>query len=191
MTEENHRSDIAPDAGSSGVRVRLREFSRSLPMALLRARESVMRHFRPDLRRFDLTEQQWRVLRALSSVVELEVTRLADATFLLAPSLSRILPDLEGRGLIKRRALASDQRFGLVSLSPEGETLIKTVGVNAEEIYREMTRRVGAERLSALMALLREVEDAVGQGPLIESPGARAPQERPRKRGRPRKAPPQ
>ncbi len=46
-------------------RAPMREFSRSLPMSLLRAREAVMRQFRPSLRNHGLTEQQWRILRAL------------------------------------------------------------------------------------------------------------------------------
>ncbi len=72
-------------------------FSESLPMALLRTREAVMRLFRPGLRSHGVTEQQWRILRALAHAGPMEVTELAEATFLLAPSLSRILPDLEKR----------------------------------------------------------------------------------------------
>jgi hypothetical protein len=64
--------------------VRLRAFARLLPMALLCSREAVMRHFRPALRAFDLTEQQWRVLRALSSIPASEITNLARATYLAA-----------------------------------------------------------------------------------------------------------
>ena len=79
------------------TRTRLRSFSKSLPMSLLRAREAVMRHFRASLRQHNITEQQWRVLRALAEVRKIEVTELAHATFLLPPSLSRILRDLEQR----------------------------------------------------------------------------------------------
>ncbi len=85
-------------------RVPMREFSRSLPMSLLRAREAVMRQFRPSLRNHGLTEQQWRILRALTAVDTIEVTELARVAFLLGPSLSRILRDLEARDLIERRA---------------------------------------------------------------------------------------
>src|SRR4029078_7910286 len=88
----------------SAARVPMREFSRSLPMSLLRAREAVMRQFRPSLRRHDLTEQHWRILRALTAVDTIEVTELARVAFLLGPSLSRILRDLEARDLIERRA---------------------------------------------------------------------------------------
>src|SRR3954470_20526895 len=91
-------------------RVPMREFSRSLPMSLLRAREAVMRQFRPSLRIYGLTEQQWRILRALSSVESIEVTELARLAFLLGPSLSRILRDLEARQLVERKTAETDQR---------------------------------------------------------------------------------
>src|SRR5947207_3383562 len=91
-------------------RVPMRDFSQSLPMALLRAREAVMRQFRPILRQHGLTEQQWRILRALAAVDAIEVTELARVAFLLGPSLSRILRDLETRGLIQREVNARDLR---------------------------------------------------------------------------------
>jgi homoprotocatechuate degradation regulator HpaR len=142
----------------SGSRVRLRDFSRSLPMALLRTREMVMRQFRPAMRSFNLTEQQWRVLRALSSVREIEATQLATATFLLAPSLTRILRDLEIRKLIHRRAAPKDQRTALLSLSDQGRQLMDDAGLHSEQIYRAMTERIGPERMEQLMRLLAEIE---------------------------------
>src|SRR6202789_1482182 len=104
----------------SAHRVPMREFSRSLPMSLLRAREAVMRQFRPSLRRHGLTEQQWRILRALTAVEAIEVTELARVAFLLGPSLSRILRDLEARHLIERRTAKADLRRAMVSISARG-----------------------------------------------------------------------
>jgi homoprotocatechuate degradation regulator HpaR len=182
------QQDLRLRAAPGSTRVRLRDFSRSLPMALLRAREAVMRHFRPSLRAFDITEQQWRVLRALSSIAEIEVTELAKATFLLAPSLSRILRDLEERGLTKRRTSAKDMRLALVSISPAGMKLIEEAGVYSEDIYAEMTRRFGAAKLTELMELLRELEALLGDADLIGANKhiARGDQTL-RKRGRPQK----
>ncbi len=153
--------DMPADTGQPAARVRLRHFSKSLPMSLLRAREAVMRHFRASLRHFGMTEQQWRVLRALTAVNTIEVTALAEETFLLAPSLSRILKDLDERGLILRRTSPADQRRGLVSISPLGVELIERAGVQSEAIYREITGRYGAERLSELQSLLRQLEDCL------------------------------
>src|SRR6201996_5315832 len=86
----------------------MRAFSESLPMALLRTREAVMCLFRPLLRGRGVTEQQWRILRSLAHSGPMEVTELAEATFLLGPSLSRILPDMEERQLVSRKQVDSD-----------------------------------------------------------------------------------
>src|SRR5687767_11225686 len=107
---EESRNAGAPKEPS---RSRLRDFSRSLPMSLLKAREAVMRHFRPGLQHCGVTEQQWRVLRALTTVDNIEVMALADATCLLPPSLSRILKDLNERKLIRRRTSKEDMRLGI------------------------------------------------------------------------------
>jgi homoprotocatechuate degradation regulator HpaR len=139
-------------------RAPMREFSRSLPMSLLRAREAVMRQFRPSLRDHGLTEQQWRILRALASVDTIEVTELARVAFLLGPSLSRILRDLESRQLIERRVVKADQRRGLVSISGKGLKLIETVAPSSEAIYAAITRRYGARKLTELQGMLQALE---------------------------------
>lgn len=139
-------------------RVPMRDFSRSLPMSLLRAREAVMRHFRPSLRDHGLTEQQWRILRALASVDTIEVTELARVAFLLGPSLSRILRDLETRRLVERRVVKADQRRGLVSISSKGLKLIETVAPSSEAIYAAITRCYGARKLSELQDMLQALE---------------------------------
>lgn len=163
------RSDLpsatsAPTSTStaSATSVRLRHFSRSLPMMLLRAREAVMRHFRTSLRRFNITEQQWRVLRALSDGAETEVADLADATYLLGPSLSRILRDLEKRDLVKRRLDPADGRRNLLRISSCGTDLIDKVSPQSEVIYGEITERFGVQKLATLQELLRDLEIAMG-----------------------------
>jgi homoprotocatechuate degradation regulator HpaR len=144
-------------------RVPMREFSRSLPMLLLRAREAVMRHFRASLRDHGLTEQQWRILRALASVDMIEVTELARVAFLLGPSLSRILRDLEARHLIERKVAKADLRRGLVSISAKGVKLMETVAPSSEAIYAAITRRYGARKLRELQDMLHVLERSLSE----------------------------
>jgi homoprotocatechuate degradation regulator HpaR len=149
-------------ASNAGIRrVPMRDFSRSLPMSLLRAREAVMRQFRPSLRDHSLTEQQWRILRALAAVERIEVTELARVAFLLGPSLSRILRDLEARHLIERRTTKADLRRGVVSISPRGVRLIEAVAPTSEAIYTDITRRYGARKLAELQDMLHALEDSL------------------------------
>jgi len=141
----------------------MRAFSKSLPMELLRAREAVMRRFRPSLRDHGVTEQQWRILRALAHSGPLEVSELAEATYLLAPSLSRILPDMEARHLISRKQADSDLRRSVISLERKGLRLISTHAPRSESIYEEIARRFGEQRLEQLFGLLRELEEALSE----------------------------
>ena len=114
--------------------------------------------FRPGLRKHGVTEQQWRILRALAHRGSLEVTDLAEATFLLAPSLSRILPDLEKRELVSRRQVDTDLRRTVVSLESRGLKLIAAHAPYSEEMYAEIAERFGAERIAQLIRLLQELE---------------------------------
>src|SRR6201990_1439906 len=152
----------ASAAASAAHRVPMREVSRSLPMSLLRAREAVMRQFRPSLRRHDLTEQQWRILRALATIDAIEVTELARTAFLLGPSLSRILRDLEARKLIERKTAKTDLRRGVVSISDKGVKLMEVVAPSSEAIYADITRRYGARKLAELQDMLGALEASLG-----------------------------
>jgi homoprotocatechuate degradation regulator HpaR len=163
MARKTSGATTPPSVGAgAGRRVPMRDFSRSLPMSLLRAREAVMRYFRPSLRNHGLTEQQWRILRALAAIDTIEVTELARMAFLLGPSLSRILRDLEARGLIARRAVEADQRRGMVSISPKGVKLIAEVAPASEAIYAAITKRYGARKLAELQDMLGALETSLG-----------------------------
>ena len=58
-------------------RAQIMDDRRSLPIALLRAREAVMAYFRPHHRKGGITEQQWRVIRVLYLDGETDATTLA------------------------------------------------------------------------------------------------------------------
>ena len=145
---------------TSEVATELRPFTASLPMALLQARENAMRVFRPMLADHGLTEQQWRVLRALRADPEpVDATRLAESTFLLAPSLSRILAHLHGEGLIERSADPADQRRSLVLLSDAGRERVDEVAPASEARYAAIESTFGAERLANLLDELRDLAE--------------------------------
>jgi homoprotocatechuate degradation regulator HpaR len=174
MARKKSPGDVRSDMTikSPTRRVPMREFSRSLPMSLLRAREAVMRHFRASLRAHGLTEQQWRILRALASVDTIEVTELARVAFLLGPSLSRILRDLEARHLIERKVAKADLRRGVVSISAKGVKLIEAVAPSSEAIYAAITARYGARKLAELQDMLHALEASLSRLQLVDDANA-------------------
>ena len=136
----------------------MRSFESSLPMALLRAREATMRLFRPLLAAHDLTEQQWRVLRALTATDDpVDAGDLAERTYLLAPSLSRILANLEERGLIVRAVDPHDQRRALIALSEHGVRQVRTIAPDSELRYSTIEHAFGADRLARLLDELHDL----------------------------------
>lgn len=135
----------------------LRGFDRSLPMALLKAREVVMKKFLPSLREHDLSAQQWRVIRALVSQDGLEMTDLAERCFLLMPSLSRIVQRLEERKLIQRRSVARDQRCTTIHLTRQGKALYEQIAPKSVERYQYITEQFGYGKLELLYELLDEL----------------------------------
>ena len=141
----------------NNARLPMRDFAHSLPMALLQARESAMRRFRPMLRRHGLTEQQWRVIRGLAEVDGLEVSELAERCMLLAPSLTRILQFLENKRYVKRTRVESDQRRSIVSLTREGRRLFEEVAPDSEACYAEIEQAFGKDGLDQLYEQLRRM----------------------------------
>jgi len=141
----------------------LRDFRHSLPMELLRAREAAMARFRPVLREHGLTEQQWRVIRALADTKQIDASELARRSFLLAPSLTRILQFLEKEMLVKRTSDSSDQRRSVLTLTAKGRQLFERVGPDSEARYAEIEAEFGQDRLEALYELLADFYTTLGR----------------------------
>ena len=140
----------------------MRPFTASLPMALLSAREAAMSFFRPLLGEHDLTEQQWRVLRALSSArAPIDAGELAATTCLLPPSLSRILDNLATRGFVSREVDPDDQRRALLALTDSGAATVRQIAPESERRYGEIESVFGAERLDRLLGELHDFVEAV------------------------------
>ena len=112
-------------------------FETSLPMMLYRALDVLMPRFRSIYRQFDLTEQQWRILRVLWEKDSLSVLALCDATLIPAPSLVGVIDRLEKRGLVTRQRDAQDRRRVAVEITREGRKLKELVAPLIAQAYED------------------------------------------------------
>lgn len=145
--------------------------SRSLPIVLLKARETVMSYFRPMLNGHGVTEQQWRVIRTLAESGTLDATELAAKAYILAPSLTRMLKALEGRGIIRRRADANDARRVLLEIAPAGMKMIEEVNPDSSAIYAMLEERFGSRRMDELLDMLEDLGKLGNGAPSATPPG--------------------
>ncbi|WP_323777542.1 homoprotocatechuate degradation operon regulator HpaR [Leisingera sp.] len=131
---------------------------RSLPIALLRARERVMGPIRALLSGAGLTEQQWRVLRVVQESGPIDPTQIADKACLLLPSLTRILQKLEEKQLISRERDRQDRRRQVVRITTGGARVIADNIDASLELMNRTRAKMGPERYEALLDLLNELD---------------------------------
>ena len=140
-----------------------RPLERSLPLTLLRTREAVFKQFAPELRAMGLTAQQWRVLRVLNELDDLSMSELAQQSFVMLPSLSRIVKNLVKQGYIDKKQSDTDQRSYSISLNPKGKEQVKNHRQKLEMVYEEIEATFGYGKLQLLFELLNELTDKCQQ----------------------------
>lgn len=136
----------------------LREIRRSLPIALLRARETVMGPIRDMLAVSGVNEQKWRVLRVLQEKGPLELSQVAAEACLLLSSLTRMIGPMQAEGLISRHTPPQDRRKTVIAVTEAGEQLIRAHAAQSAAIFARIERDFGADRLDLLLDLLEQLQ---------------------------------
>jgi homoprotocatechuate degradation regulator HpaR len=132
--------------------------SRSLPIALIRAREGVMYPIRKMLSETGITEQQWRVLRVLIEFGRMDTKTLADRSSLLFPSLTRIVATLREKGLVTQTRDDKDRRRQFIEITPEGQRIIDERTSQAADIVTSFKKTLGEDDYEALLDLLARLD---------------------------------
>lgn len=128
--------------------------SRSLPIALIRAREGVMSPIREMLSETGITEQQWRVLRVLAEYGRMDTKTLADRSSLLFPSLTRIAATLRDKGLATQTRDDKDRRRQFIEITADGQRIIDGRTAQAARIVAGFKETLGDENYETLLDLL-------------------------------------
>jgi homoprotocatechuate degradation regulator HpaR len=130
---------------------------RNLPLLLLQAREGVLTHFRPLLNAHGLTEQQWRIVRALLTQGPLEPRQIGTLCRISSPSLAGVLARMDELGLVRRERSAQDQRRVLVSLTRKSRNLATAMAPAVEAVYSRIEDHIGADFVQRFYATLDEL----------------------------------
>ena len=136
---------------------------RNLPLLLLQAREEVFSKFRPILNDAGVTEQQWRVIRALLERGPMEPRQIGDICCLSSPSLVGILARMDELGLVLRERFQNDQRRVLVSVSDKGADLASQLAPRIEATYKELETLIGQTFASDLYNTLDLLLEKLGR----------------------------
>lgn len=135
-----------------------RQTRRSLPIALLRARETVMGPLRDMLATSGVNEQKWRVLRVLQERGPLELSQVAAEAVLLLSSLTRMVGPMVDEGLISRTTPPEDRRKTVVAITAAGLALVNAHAGQSAAILGRIEAEFGRDRLEALLDLLEDLQ---------------------------------
>lgn len=127
---------------------------RHLALELLATRERFMTYFRPILTEHGITEQQWRIVRAIAAAGEMAPGEIAQRCVILKPSLTGILTRMEELGWLLRTGDATDQRRSLVALTAAGTALHRQISRDVEERYAMLVASIGDDEVTAIQSAL-------------------------------------
>ncbi len=136
----------------------MRKTGRSLPIALLRAREAVMGPIREMLGQSGVNEQKWRVLRVLQEQGPLELSQVAAEACLLLSSLTRMITPMVDEGLVSRRTPPEDRRKTVLQITEGGTALIHRHSAQSAEIFARIEAEFGHDKLELLLDLLEDMQ---------------------------------
>lgn len=130
---------------------------RNIPLLLLKTREAMMEYFRPALVKHQVTEQQWRILRALYENGQLESRELCHECCILSPSMAGILKRMEELNFIIKTPMPEDKRRVMVTLAPGIAKLVEDVLDENKASYDTVAQKIGEDELAELVERLDDV----------------------------------
>ena len=130
---------------------------RNLPLLLLQAREGVMARFRPILNAHGVTEQQWRILRALLEGGPMEPRQIGQVCRISSPSLAGVLARMDDLGLVQRARLPQDQRRVMVTLTDHSTALAAAMAPEIEAAYAAIEAHIGGAFITRFYGALDEL----------------------------------
>lgn len=137
----------------------------SLGIITNRVFTELYRHMLRNLRAADLpvTPEQVSILVHLWKQEGLTQQVLADRTGRDNPSVTRLVDNLEKRGLAIRQADPNDRRARLIFLSPEGRRLYRPVMDVANETLAVALRGLQEKQIAQCTAVLKQILQNLGK----------------------------
>lgn len=134
----------------------MHELKHMLPTQFLRMRELMMIRFRAVFATVNITDAQWRTLRAVHESGTIDFALLSERALVAKPSLSRVLSGLETRGFVTRAGVETDLRQVKVSLTQEGDNFVTSMWPLIDGVYESLERDLGHERMTAVSDAVTE-----------------------------------
>lgn len=133
-----------------------------LPFILNQTAEMTGKAFQPTYRdSHGLSRTQWRVMAIAARYDGLSARDICAIAHEEKSRVSRAIAALEDSGLLSRAASPNDKRTERLTLTPEGQTVYKQLGRQAQAFDAYLRQALGAEGEAQLLTLLTKLRAAI------------------------------
>jgi len=107
----------------------------------------------------ELTDRQFKYLRAIEKNTSMTMSELADTFDLSKPTITEVVRRFEESGLIMKKRCSSDGRVTNITLTKRGKLLAKTNVLESDKALEKIYNRLDDAELN----LLKKLFDKIGQ----------------------------
>jgi DNA-binding MarR family transcriptional regulator len=128
-------------------------------LSILRTADHLRRQATLVVEKWDITEQQYNVLRILRGAGEsgLPVLEIASRMIEQTPGITRLLDRLEAKKLIRRDRCKEDRRQVICRIAPQGLQILKELDVPTLKATADSLSALSREELRNLIAMLERI----------------------------------
>lgn len=133
------------------------KFSNVLGIILYKTQRKLQNALHQQLKEYDITPEQWGMLRCLSENTGVAPTELAEILLKDKPNTTRIAEKLKKKGLVTFEASVSDKRSYLIFITEKGMELLKQVFPNTMALNQQAVQGISPEKIEELKDLLNKI----------------------------------
>ncbi|WP_246202519.1 MarR family winged helix-turn-helix transcriptional regulator [Virgibacillus doumboii] len=131
---------------------------KAIRSASVRLSKKISRIINHQLKKFNITTEQWSVLRTLHDSGRITQKTLSERSDKDQATLTKILDLLEKHGYTDRVRNPEDRRSFLVQITEKGFNLVEEVGPFLQDVYRDIVEDIDQEKLSLYQEVLTSLE---------------------------------
>lgn len=111
--------------------------------------------------RFDITPQQYNVLRILNGAGEegLPTLEIMNRMIERSPGITRLLDRIAAKKLIRRERLMDDRRCQICTITSKGRTLLEQMEEPMQQLSSEVMSELDEQQVQTLITLLSGVRE--------------------------------
>ena len=115
------------------------------------------------LKDLGMSQARWVALYYLGLFPQgLSQTALAERTAVEAPTLMRVIDQLEAQGLVERRPSPGDRRIKLLCITSAAAPIVREIDGIADALRHEVMEDISADELRNAMAVLKRMRARLG-----------------------------